>query len=190
MKAFVKFMMCAAVLMGSVVFSSCSKDDEGDDRQKVGDGIMATHTFYVTPDMLKFIDVEIEIVDFDGNKSVETLSGNKFKLVKEFATEKLSSNTVFNVKITRNNKEVSSEGEYDIALKYEFSAIRTFDSGVGKAITTGCPVKELNEQHVNIHKSYVETILNRIPKDVTVTHLFDDTSFGVMHTPFIEIGEE
>ena len=31
MKAFVKFMMCAAVLMGSVVFSSCSKDDdEGD----------------------------------------------------------------------------------------------------------------------------------------------------------------
>ena len=80
MKAFAKFMMCAAVLMSSVVFSSCSKEEEkSDDRDLIEEGLLATHKFFVTPDVLKFVDVTVEFTDFDGNTTKETLTSDKGK---------------------------------------------------------------------------------------------------------------
>jgi hypothetical protein len=190
MKAFARILMCAAVLMSCVVCSSCSKDevDDGGDRE-ITDGIMATHKFYVTPDMLKFIDVNIEWTDFEGNVVKEKVT-NEYVLEREYITDKLEGSTSMKVKITRKDVEIDPNGEYDIAVTYDFSAIRLFGSnGTGKAITTGQPIEGFREKHVNIHKTFLESILYRLPKDVTITHLFDDTTFGVQHFPVIEYGD-
>ena len=190
MKKFAKFMMCAAVLMGSVVFSSCSKDDEGGNDRTITDGIMATHKFYITPDLLKFVDVTIEWTDFEGKIYSEKVTPAELVVEREYLTEKLQGSTAMTVNIERNDVEIAKDGEYDIALTYDFSAIRLFGSnGTGKAITTGQPIEGFREKHVNIHKTFLESILYRIPKDVTITHLFDDTTFGVQHFPVIEYGD-
>ena len=190
MKAFVKFMMCAAVLMGSVVFSSCSKDDDEGDRKTVNDGIMATHKFYITPDLLKFVDVTIEWTDFEGKIVTEKVTPKELVLEREYITEKLQGSTAMTVNIERNNTEIDKDGEYDIALTYDFSAIRLFGTGVGKPITTGQPIEAFREKHVNIHKTFLESILNRIPKEVSIINMFNDTPFGVQCIPVVECSEE
>lgn len=190
MKAFVKFMMCAAVLMGSVVFSSCSKDDDEGDRKTVNDGIMATHKFYITPDLLKFVDVTIEWTDFEGKIVTEQVTPAELVLEREYITEKLQGSTAMTVNIERNNTEIDKDGEYDIALTYDFSAIRLFGTGVGKPITTGQPIEAFREKHVNIHKTFLESILNRIPKEVSIINMFNDTPFGVQCIPVVECSEE
>lgn len=190
MKAFVKFMMCAAVLMGSVVFSSCSKDDDEGDRKTVNDGIMATHKFYITPDLLKFVDVTIEWTDFEGRIVTEQVTPKELVLEREYITEKLQGSTAMTVNIERNDVEIDKDGEYDIALTYDFSAIRLFGTGVGKPITTGKPIEAFREKHVNIHKTFLESILNRIPKEVSIVNMFNDTPFGVQCIPVVECSEE
>lgn len=190
MKAFVKFMMCAAVLMGSVVFSSCSKDDDEGDRKTVNDGIMATHKFYITPDLLKFVDVTIEWTDFEGKIVTEQVTPKELVLEREYITEKLQGSTAMTVYIERNNTEIDKDGEYDIALTYDFSAIRLFGTGVGKPITTGQPIEAFKEKHVNIHKTFLESILNRIPKEVSIINMFNDTPFGVQCIPVVECSDE
>lgn len=190
MKAFVKFMMCAAVLMGSVVFSSCSKDDDEGDRKTVNDGIMATHKFYITPDLLKFVDVTIEWTDFEGKIVTEKVTPAELVLEREYITEKLQGSTAMTVYIERNSTEIDKDGEYDIALTYDFSAIRLFGTGVGKPITTGQPIEAFREKHVNIHKTFLESILNRIPKEVSIINMFNDTPFGVQCIPVVECSEE
>ena len=190
MKAFVKFMMCAAVLMGSVVFSSCSKDDDEGDRKTVNDGIMATHKFYITPDLLKFVDVTVEWTDFEGKIVTEQVTPAELVLEREYITEKLQGSTAMTVYIERNDTEIDKNGEYDIALTYDFSAIRLFGTGVGKPITTGQPIEAFREKHVNIHKTFLESILNRIPKEVSIINMFNDTPFGVQCIPVVECSEE
>lgn len=190
MKAFVKFMMCAAVLMGSVVFSSCSKDDDEGDRKTVNDGIMATHKFYITPDLLKFVDVTIEWTDFEGKIVTEKVTPAELVLEREYITEKLQGSTAMTVYIERNDTEIDKDGEYDIALTYDFSAIRLFGTGVGKPITTGQPIEAFREKHVNIHKTFLESILNRIPKEVSIINMFNDTPFGVQCIPVVECSDE
>lgn len=190
MKAFVKFMMCAAVLMGSVVFSSCSKDDDEGDRKTVNDGIMATHKFYITPDLLKFVDVTVEWTDFEGKIVTEQVTPKELVLEREYITEKLQGSTAMTVYIERNDVEIDKDGEYDIALTYDFSAIRLFGTGVGKPITTGQPIEAFREKHVNIHKTFLESILNRIPKEVSIINMFNDTPFGVQCIPVVECSEE
>lgn len=190
MKAFVKFMMCAAVLMGSVVFSSCSKDDDEGDRKTVNDGIMATHKFYITPDLLKFVDVTVEWTDFEGKIVTEQVTPKELVLEREYITEKLQGSTAMTVYIERNDTEIDKNGEYDIALTYDFSAIRLFGTGVGKPITTGQPIEAFREKHVNIHKTFLESILNRIPKEVSIINMFNDTPFGVQCIPVVECSEE
>lgn len=191
MKAFVKFMMCAAVLMGSVVFSSCSKDDEGGNDREITDGIMATHKFYVTPDLLKFIDITIEWTDFEGKIVTEKVTPAELVVEREYLTEKLQGSTAMKVNIERNSTEIDKDGEYDIALTYDFSAIRLFGSnGTGKPITTGQPIEAFREKHVNIHKTFLESILNRIPKEVSIINMFNDTPFGVQCIPVVECSDE
>ncbi|MBR2006570.1 MAG: hypothetical protein IKA01_01145 [Alistipes sp.] len=190
MKAFVKFMMCAAVLMGSVVFSSCSKDDDEGDRKTVNDGIMATHKFYITPDLLKFVDVTVEWTDFEGKIVTEEVTPAELVLEREYITEKLQGSTAMTVYIERNDTEIDKNGEYDIALTYDFSAIRLFGTGVGKPITTGQPIEAFREKHVNIHKTFLESILNRIPKEVSIINMFNDTPFGVQCIPVVECSDE
>lgn len=191
MKAFVKFMMCAAVLMGSVVFSSCSKDDEGGNDREITDGIMATHKFYVTPDLLKFVDVTIEWTDFNGKIVTEKVTPAELVVEREYLTEKLQGSTAMKVNIERNSTEIDKDGEYDIALTYDFSAIRLFGSnGTGKPITTGQPIEAFREKHVNIHKTFLESILNRIPKEVSIINMFNDTPFGVQCIPVVECSDE
>ncbi|MBQ3196726.1 MAG: hypothetical protein IJB63_01230 [Alistipes sp.] len=191
MKAFVKFMMCAAVLMGSVVFSSCSKDDDEGDRKTVNDGIMATHKFYITPDLLKFVDVTVEWTDFEGKIVTEKVTPAELVLEREYITEKLQGSTAMTVYIERNSTEIDKDGEYDIALTYDFSAIRLFGSnGTGKPITTGQPIEQFREKHVNIHKTFLESILNRIPKEVSIINMFNDTPFGVQCIPVVECSDE
>ena len=191
MKKFVKFMMCAAVLMGSVVFSSCSKDDEGGSEREITDGIMATHKFYITPDLLKFVDVSIEWTDFEGKIYREKVTPAELVVEREYLTEKLQGSTAMTVNIERNDVEIDKNAEYDIAITYDFSAIRLFGSnGTGKAITTGQPIEAFREKHVNIHKSFLEVILNRIPKEVSIINMFNDTPYGVMCVPVVECSEE
>lgn len=191
MKAFVKFMMCAAVLMGSVVLSSCSKDDEGGNDREITDGIMATHKFYITPDLLKFIDVTIEWTDFEGKIVTEKVTPAELVLEREYLTEKLQGSTAMTVNIERNSTEIDKDGEYDIALTYDFSAIRLFGSnGTGQPITTGQPIEAFREKHVNIHKTFLESILNRIPKEVSIINMFNDTPFGVQCIPVVECSDE
>lgn len=191
MKKFAKFMMCAAVLMGSVVFSSCSKDDEGGNDRTITDGIMATHKFYITPDLLKFIDVTIEWTDFEGKIVTEKVTPAELVVEREYLTEKLQGSTAMKVNIERNDVEIDKNAEYDIAITYDFSAIRLFGSnGTGKPITTGQPIEAFREKHVNIHKSFLEVILNRIPKEVSIINMFNDTPFGVQCIPVVECSEE
>ena len=191
MKKFAKFMMCAAVLMGSVVFSSCSKDDEGGNDREITDGIMATHKFYITPDLLKFVDVSIEWTDFEGKIYSEKVTPAELVVEREYLTEKLQGSTAMTVNIERNNVEIDKNAEYDIALTYDFSAIRLFGSnGTGKPITTGQPIEAFREKHVNIHKSFLEVILNRIPKEVSIINMFNDTPFGVQCIPVVECSDE
>ena len=191
MKKFAKFMMCAAVLMGSVVFSSCSKDDEGGNDREITDGIMATHKFYITPDLLKFVDVTIEWTDFNGKIVTEKVTPAELVVEREYLTEKLQGSTAMKVNIERNDVEIDKNAEYDIAITYDFSAIRLFGSnGTGKPITTGQPIEAFREKHVNIHKSFLEVILNRIPKEVSIINMFNDTPFGVQCIPVVECSEE
>ena len=191
MKAFVKFMMCAAVLRGRVVFSSCSKDDEGGNDRTITDGIMATHKFYITPDLLKFVDVSIEWTDFEGKIYSEKVTPAELVVEREYLTEKLQGSTAMTVYIERNDAEIDKNAEYDIAITYDFSAIRLFGSnGTGKPITTGQPIEAFREKHVNIHKSFLEVILNRIPKEVSIINMFNDTPFGVQCIPVVECSEE
>ena len=191
MKKFAKFMMCAAVLMGSVVFSSCSKDDEGGNDREITDGIMATHKFYITPDLLKFVDVSIEWTDFEGKIYSEKVTPAELVVEREYLTEKLQGSTAMKVNIERNDVEIDKNAEYDIAITYDFSAIRLFGSnGTGKPITTGQPIEALREKHVYIHKSFLEVILNRIPKEVSIINMFNDTPFGVQCIPVVECSEE
>lgn len=191
MKKFAKFMMCAAVLMGSVVFSSCSKDDEGGNDREITDGIMATHKFYITPDLLKFVDVSIEWTDFEGKIYSEKVTPAELVVEREYLTEKLQGSTAMTVNIERNDVEIDKNAEYDIAITYDFSAIRLFGSnGTGKPITTGQPIEAFREKHVNIHKSFLEVILNRIPKEVSIINMFNDTPFGVQCIPVVECSEE
>ena len=191
MKKFAKFMMCAAVLMGSVVFSSCSKDDEGGNDREITDGIMATHKFYITPDLLKFVDVSIEWTDFNGKIVTEKVTPAELVVEREYLTEKLQGSTAMTVNIERNDVEIDKNAEYDIAITYDFSAIRLFGSnGTGKPITTGQPIEAFREKHVNIHKSFLEVILNRIPKEVSIINMFNDTPFGVQCIPVVECSEE
>ena len=191
MKKFAKFMMCAAVLMGSVVFSSCSKDDEGGNDREITDGIMATHKFYITPDLLKFVDVTIEWTDFNGKIVTEKVTPAELVVEREYLTEKLQGSTAMTVNIERNDVEIDKNAEYDIAITYDFSAIRLFGSnGTGKPITTGQPIEAFREKHVNIHKSFLEVILNRIPKEVSIINMFNDTPFGVQCIPVVECSEE
>lgn len=191
MKKFAKFMMCAAVLMGSVVFSSCSKDDEGGNDRTITDGIMATHKFYITPDLLKFVDVSIEWTDFEGKIYSEKVTPAELVVEREYLTEKLQGSTAMKVNIERNDVEIDKNAEYDIAITYDFSAIRLFGSnGTGKPITTGQPIEAFREKHVNIHKSFLEVILNRIPKEVSIINMFNDTPFGVQCIPVVECSEE
>ena len=191
MKKFAKFMMCAAVLMGSVVFSSCSKDDEGGNDREITDGIMATHKFYITPDLLKFVDVSIEWTDFEGKIYSEKVTPAELVVEREYLTEKLQGSTAMKVNIERNDVEIDKNAEYDIAITYDFSAIRLFGSnGTGKRITTGQPIEAFREKHVNIHKSFLEVILNRIPKEVSIINMFNDTPFGVQCIPVVECSEE
>lgn len=191
MKKFAKFMMCAAVLMGSVVFSSCSKDDEGGNDRTITDGIMATHKFYITPDLLKFVDVSIEWTDFEGKIYNEKVTPAELVVEREYLTEKLQGSTAMTVNIERNDVEIDKNAEYDIAITYDFSAIRLFGSnGTGKPITTGQPIEAFREKHVNIHKSFLEVILNRIPKEVSIINMFNDTPFGVQCIPVVECSEE
>ena len=191
MKKFAKFMMCAAVLMGSVVFSSCSKDDEGGNDRTITDGIMATHKFYITPDLLKFVDVTIEWTDFEGKIVTEKVTPAELVVEREYLTEKLQGSTAMKVNIERNDVEIDKNAEYDIAITYDFSAIRLFGSnGTGKPITTGQPIEAFREKHVNIHKSFLEVILNRIPKEVSIINMFNDTPFGVQCIPVVECSEE
>ena len=191
MKKFAKFMMCAAVLMGSVVFSSCSKDDEGGNDRTITDGIMATHKFYITPDLLKFVDVTIEWTDFNGKIVTEKVTPAELVVEREYLTEKLQGSTAMKVNIERNDVEIDKNAEYDIAITYDFSAIRLFGSnGTGKPITTGQPIEAFREKHVNIHKSFLEVILNRIPKEVSIINMFNDTPFGVQCIPVVECSEE
>ena len=191
MKKFAKFMMCAAVLMGSVVFSSCSKDDEGGNDREITDGIMATHKFYITPDLLKFVDVSIEWTDFEGKIYSEKVTPAELVVEREYLTEKLQGSTAMTVNIERNDVEIDKNAEYDIAITYDFSAIRLFGSnGTGKPITTGQPIEAFREKHVNIHKSFLEVILNRIPKEVSIINMFNDTPFGVQCIPVVECSDE
>lgn len=191
MKKFARFLMCAAVLMGCVVCSSCSKETDDDGSREITDGIMATHKFYITPDLLQFLDVTIEWTDFEGKIVKEKVTNKEIVIVREYITDKLEGSTSMSVKIERNDVEINPDGEYDIALTYDFSAIRLFGSnGTGKAITTGQPIEGFREKHVNIHKTFLESILYRLPKDVTITHLFDDTTFGVQHFPIITYGDK
>ena len=191
MKKFAKFMMCAAVLMGSVVFSSCSKDDEGGNDRVINDGIMATHKFYITPDLLKFVDVSIEWTDFEGKIYSEKVTPAELVVEREYLTEKLQGSTAMTVNIERNDVEIDKNAEYDIAITYDFSAIRLFGSnGTGKPITTGQPIEAFREKHVNIHKSFLEVILNRIPKEVSIINMFNDTPFGVLCIPVVECSDE
>lgn len=191
MKKFAKFMMCAAVLMGSVVFSSCSKDDEGGNDRTITDGIMATHKFYITPDLLKFVDVSIEWTDFEGKIYSEKVTPAELVVEREYLTEKLQGSTAMKVNIERNDVEIDKNAEYDIAITYDFSAIRLFGSnGTGKPITTGQPIEAFREKHVNIHKSFLEVILNRIPKEVSIINMFNDTPFGVQCIPVVECSDE
>ena len=191
MKKFAKFMMCAAVLMGSVVFSSCSKDAEGGNGREITDGIMATHKFYITPDLLKFVDVSIEWTDFEGKIYSEKVTPAELVVEREYLTEKLQGSTAMTVNIERNDVEIDKNAEYDIAITYDFSAIRLFGSnGTGKPITTGQPIEAFREKHVNIHKSFLEVILNRIPKEVSIINMFNDTPFGVQCIPVVECSEE
>ena len=106
MKKFAKFMMCAAVLMGSVVFSSCSKDDEGGNDREITDGIMATHKFYITPDLLKFVDVSIEWTDFEGKIYSEKVTPAELVVEREYLTEKLQGSTAMPVNFERNDVEI------------------------------------------------------------------------------------
>lgn len=173
MKAFVKFMMCAAVLMGCVVFSSCSKEEEkGDDRDLIEEGLLATHKFFVTPDVLKFVDVTVEFTDFDGNTIVETMTSDKVLIEKEFITPNLTASTEFNVTIERNGVEIE-KGEYDIAVMYEFSAIKLV-KGSGVPLTTGRPIEALTEKHVDISEKFTKTVINRLPEQAGITHIFTD----------------
>ena len=185
MKAFAKFMMCAAVLMSSVVFSSCSKEEEkGNDRDLIEEGLLATHKFFVTPDVLKFVDVTVEFTDFDGNTTKETLTSDKVLIEKEFVTPNLTSSTAFNVKIIRNGVEVE-EGEYDVAVMYEFSAVKLV-KGSGVPLTTGRPCDALTEKHVNIHKDFTNKVLKRLPEETTITHFFRDFNGYVVYENVIE----
>ena len=173
MKAFAKFMMCAAVLMSSVVFSSCSKEEEkGNDRDLIEEGLLATHKFFVTPDVLKFVDVTVEFTDFDGNTTKETMTSDKVLIEKEFITPNLTASTEFNVTIERNGVEIE-KGEYDIAVMYEFSAIKLV-KGSGVPLTTGRPIEALTEKHVDISEKFTKTVINRLPEQVGITHIFTD----------------
>ena len=173
MKAFARILMCAAVLMGSVVFSSCSKEEEkGDDRDLIEEGLLATHKFFVTPDVLKFVDVTVEFTDFDGNTIVETMTSDKVLIEKEFITPNLTASTEFNVTIERNGVEIE-KGEYDIAVMYEFSAIKLV-KGSGVPLTTGRPIEALTEKHVDISEKFTKTVINRLPEQAGITHIFTD----------------
>lgn len=185
-----KILSVLCILFAVVCATSCSKSEDDSSREAVGDGLMATHTFYVTPDVLKFVDITLEYTDFEGNTVVEKMSDKSFKSEKEYTTSLLSASTAIKINIERNDVEIDPAGEYDVAVLYDFNAIRTFESGVGKAITTGRPIEAFTEKHTDIHKKYFETILGRLPKEVTCTHTFVDSPFGVQHFPEIEYGEE
>lgn len=185
MKAFAKFMMCAAVLMSSVVFSSCSKEEEkSDDRDLIEEGLLATHKFFVTPDVLKFVDVTVEFTDFDGNTTKETLTSDKVLIEKEFITPNLTASTEFNVTIERNGVEIE-KGEYDIAVMYEFSAIKLV-KGSGVPLYTGRPYKPLTEKWVDISEKFTKTVINRLPEETSITHCFTDFGGYVVHDFVVE----
>ena len=185
MKAFVKFMMCAAVLMGSVVFSSCSKDDEGgSERDLIENGLLASHKFFVTPDVLKYVDVTLEWTDFDGNTTVDNLTPDKVLVEKEYTTPKLTAMTSLNVKITRNNVEIE-KGEYDISVMYEFSGLKLV-KGTGVPLYTGNPYKAFTEKWVNISEKFTKTVIDRLPEETTINHCFTDIGGFVNHEFIIE----
>ena len=191
MKAFARILMCAAVLMSCVVFSvACSKEDDTANI-KPEKGILATHTFVISPDMLDLTEMVIEWTDFTGETKIDTVRTCKWEkeMVSSSSTQEMAISEFKLYTRVRDDVEVRNDRTYDLAVLYNFTAIKLYGNGVGKPITTGRPISDLTLMEMDIHKKYVERLLDRLPEEVSCLHYFNDSPFGMQYVPSISYGD-
>ncbi|MBR4995419.1 MAG: hypothetical protein IKY82_05100 [Alistipes sp.] len=177
----VKYLAILLLLTSIFTFSSCQKEEEP--VNVIENGVRSVHTFIVSPDILDLMDITLTWLDFDGIIKTDTLKSCKWE--KEIETGTIPNSTGVVIRAKRNDVEIRTDRTYDIAMLYNFSAVRLFSNGVGKALTTGRPIPEFRLMEMDIHKKFTERCLGRLPEVVSCFNHFDGFGYAVYHTPEI-----
>lgn len=183
----IRILSILCLLFGLLFSVSCSKDDDSTDRE-FKEGVRASHTFILSPDMLELADIVVEWIDFEGIIERDTIDVCKWE--KDIVTDKLPNVTSFSVNFKlRDDVEIRTDRSYDLAILYNFSAVQLFSNGTGKALTSGRPIEDFTLMEMDIHKKFVERCLNRLPEKVTCMHYFEDSPFGMIFSKKVTYDE-